>query len=112
MYGLRSTDIRRKKPGRPATGKVVVTPDQWPVLLKDHYPAYISWEQFERNLHQLEANTNASLGVARHGPSLLSGLIVCGRCGRRMSTCYSRNGHHLTLQRTLITEDQFIWVNT
>lgn len=35
------------------------------------------------------------LGVARNGPSLLSGLLLCGRCGRCMSTQYSDNGRGL-----------------
>jgi hypothetical protein len=100
VYGLRTTDPRRQKPGQPATGKVLVAPEDWPVLLKDHYPAYISWAQFERNLAQLEANGNASLGAVRHGSSLLSGLLVCGRCGRRMSTYYSYNGHRLSYRCT------------
>src|SRR3989475_12138450 len=55
-------------------------------------PAYISWEQFERNRRQLEANTQAGLGVIRYGPSLLSGLVVCGRCGLRMASAYNNNG--------------------
>lgn len=92
VYGRRPTDPRRKQPGRPATGRTVAKPEDWPVLLKDHYPAYISWERFEQNLAQLEANSNAVLGVPRHGPSLLSGLLICGRCGLRMSPHYSNHG--------------------
>jgi hypothetical protein len=52
----------------------------------------MSWEQFERNRRQLEANTQAGRGVIRYGPSLLSGLVVCGRCGRRMASAYNNNG--------------------
>jgi hypothetical protein len=62
------------------------------VLLHDRHPAYISWDQFTRNQRQLEANTQASLGVIRSGPSLLSGLVVCGRCGFRMAAAYNNNG--------------------
>lgn len=92
VYGRRPTDPRRKQPGRPSTGRVVAKPEDCQVLLHDRYPAYISWEQFERNRRQLEANTQASLGVIRHGPSLLSGLVVCGRCGGRMVATYNNNG--------------------
>ncbi len=94
-YGRRPTDARRKQPGRPATGRTVAPPEAWQVLLKDHYPAYISWERFEQNLKQLEANCNAVLGVPRQGPSLLSGLVICGRCGLRMSPSYRNNGREL-----------------
>jgi hypothetical protein len=79
VYGRRPTDPRRQRPGRPATGRTVAKPEAWPVLLKERLPAYISWERFEQNLTQLEANHNASLGVVRQGPSLLAGLLVCGR---------------------------------
>jgi DNA invertase Pin-like site-specific DNA recombinase len=92
VYGRRPTDPRRKQPGRPSTGRLVAKPEDCQVLLHDHHPAYISWEQFERNRRQLEANTQASLGVIRSGPSLLSGLVVCGRCGFRMAAAYNNNG--------------------
>jgi len=91
-YGRRPTDPRRKQPGRPATGRLVAKPEDYQVLLPNRLPAYISWEQFERNRRQLEANTQAGLGVIRYGPSLLSGLVVCGRCGRRMASAYNNNG--------------------
>ncbi len=55
-YGRRQSDPRGKRPGRPNTGRVVRTPDEWYVLLRDRYPAYIPWEQYERNLARLQAN--------------------------------------------------------
>jgi Recombinase zinc beta ribbon domain len=69
--------------------------EQWEVLLKDQWPAYISWAQYEQNLEQLKANMAQSMGTPRRGPSLLSGLLICGRCGLRMATQYSNNGHSL-----------------
>ena len=95
VYGRRPTDPRRKKPGRPSTGRTVAKPNEWEVLLKDKIPAYISWQQYERNLRQLEANSIQGLCVPRHGPSLLSGILLCGRCGHRMATYYSNNGNGL-----------------
>jgi DNA invertase Pin-like site-specific DNA recombinase len=95
VYGRRPTEARRKRPGRPATGRRVATPTEWHVLLKDHYPAYITWAQFERNQRQLAANCNAVQGAIRRGPSLLAGLVRCGRCGLRMTAAYSNNGRGL-----------------
>ncbi len=95
VYGRRPSDPRRQQPGRPATGRSVAALEDWPVLLKDHYPAYISRERFEQNLTQSEANCSAAPGVVRHGPSLLSGLVICGRCGLRMNARYSNNGRGL-----------------
>lgn len=95
VYGRRPTDPRKKVPGRPSTGRTVAAPEEWEVLLKDHLPAYISWEKFDGNLRQLKANTAQALGVARQGPSLLSGLLICGCCGLKMATQYSNNGQGL-----------------
>lgn len=95
VYGRRPTDVRRKQPGRPATGRRVAAPEQWGVLLKDRLPAYISWAQFERNQRQLEANGIRGEGAIRHGPSLLAGLVICGRCGLRMAATYRNSGGRL-----------------
>ena len=91
VYGRRPTDHRRKKPGRPSTGRTVAKPSEWEVLIQNKVPAYITWEQYQRNLRQLAANSAQGIGVPRHGPSLLSGILICGRCGLRMTTYYSSN---------------------
>lgn len=88
-YGRRRTDPRRKQPGSPRSGRTVTPRDQWHVLIKDRFPAYISWEQYEANLEQLEKNQVRALGAPRNGPALLSGLLRCGRCGRRMTVDYA-----------------------
>jgi DNA invertase Pin-like site-specific DNA recombinase len=95
VYGRRPTDPRKKKPGRRSTGRVTTKISEWEVLIKDKIPAYISWEQYERNQRQLQANSIQGIGVPRQGSSLLSGLIICGRCGLRMTTQYSDNGNQL-----------------
>jgi hypothetical protein len=92
VYGRRPTDPRRRPPGRPSTGRTVAAPEQWEVLLKDRLPAYLGWEQYEHNQRQLAANTAQGGGVARGGPSLLSGRLICGRCGLRMATQYTNSG--------------------
>jgi DNA invertase Pin-like site-specific DNA recombinase len=95
VYGRRRVDPRGKQPGRPSTGRRVVAVGDWDVLLKDRLPAYISWAQFEANVHQIESNAAQLKGTIRRGPSLLAGLVVCGRCGLRMVTRYCNNGHDL-----------------
>ena len=94
-YGRRPTDPRKKIPGRPSTGRTVAPMKEWEVLIKDHFPAYISWSEYERNLRQLKSNTAQAIGAVRQGLSLLSGLIICGRCGLRMAPHYSNNGKGL-----------------
>ena len=86
VWGRRPTDPRAKKPGRPTTGRKVAHVGEWRVCLRDRLPAYISWEQYEANLKQLAQNRQVARGVVRRGPTLLSGMIRCGRCGHRMVT--------------------------
>jgi DNA invertase Pin-like site-specific DNA recombinase len=105
VYGRRPTDPKKKKPGRPSTGKTVAKFGEWEVLLKDRLPSYITWDQFEKNKRQLELNTVQGTGAPRNGPSLLSGLLVCGRCGMRMSTQYSNNGNGLRYQCSRLMVD-------
>ena len=44
-----------------------------------------------RNLDKLADNAarRPSRGAPREGRALLSGVLICGRCGRRMKTIYS-----------------------
>jgi DNA invertase Pin-like site-specific DNA recombinase len=59
----------------------------WPVCLRDVYPAYLSWDQFVRNQQTLRDNwfRHGSRGAPRSGRALLQGIVRCGRCGERMS---------------------------
>jgi hypothetical protein len=74
--------------------RTVTKPRQdWTTLIPGAHPGYISWEQFETNQATLSANAAArgedrKAGSAREGPALLRGLVVCGKCGRRMSVGY------------------------
>jgi len=62
--------------------------EQWEVLIQDKLPAYITWQQWERNQKKLKENsTKSSFGAAR-GSSILTGRIVCGKCGARMPVHY------------------------
>ncbi|HVB24514.1 MAG TPA: recombinase family protein [Ktedonobacteraceae bacterium] len=53
VYGRRQEDPRRKHPERPRTGRVVMSTDEWLVLLPNRCPAYISPEQYECNQTRL-----------------------------------------------------------
>lgn len=91
-YGRSSGDPRRRQPGRPYSGKKRVERGQWLVFLPGVLPAYISAEQYERNMQRMDANRSRaqSLGAVRDGPALLAGLVRCGRCGRKMTVRYQR----------------------
>ncbi len=62
---------------------------RWRHLLLDRHPAYIEWAEFEFNQHQLAANRWPVRGL---GGGLLSGLLYCGPCGRRMTANYRDGG--------------------
>jgi DNA invertase Pin-like site-specific DNA recombinase len=68
-------------------------PDTWMVLLRDHHPGYISWEQFERNQTMLSDNAHMKSRMepkaGRGGRSLLAGILRCRRCGRMLHVAYS-----------------------
>lgn len=66
----------------------------WEVFIKDHHEGYISWEAYERNQKQLALNNYGRAGgtkSGRGGKALLSGVMTCGRCGRRLSVAYTGN---------------------
>jgi DNA invertase Pin-like site-specific DNA recombinase len=90
-WGHRQADPRKQIPGRRGTGRTVRKPEECEVLIRDRYQAYISWERFETIQKRLEENRAAAeaQGAPREGPSLLGGLLVCGRCRRRLMPTYS-----------------------
>ncbi len=67
--------------------------NEWKVLLIGHHPGYISWEEYLENQQRLEANVavyeSEGSGAAKLGAALLSGLLRCGRCGRKLQVVYS-----------------------
>lgn len=96
-YGHRPVDPRRQVAGRPATGRGIRKPEDCAVLLEGRCPAYITPERFWANQERLAANCARAeaAGAVRQGPSLLGGILRCGRCGRRMVVSYSGPAGHL-----------------
>ena len=67
---------------------------EWDVLIKDHHEAYITWDEFERNLRVIANNATGmssatARGAVRQGELLLAGLLRCGHCGRKLHVHYS-----------------------
>jgi len=89
-----SGDRRSVKTGKQLPHRRPAT--QWPVHIDAHHPGYLSWEEFVGNQTRLRQNWNreGSQGVAREGTALLQGLVVCGRCGRKMGV-----QHHAAHER-------------
>jgi DNA invertase Pin-like site-specific DNA recombinase len=70
----------------------------WNVLIRDHHPGYISWEQYEANQKLISENAHMQRRTerksARGGRALLTGLVRCGRCGRTMRVFYGTQSGH------------------
>src|SRR3954467_15416290 len=77
-------------------GKLMTEPcpmEEWKIVVKGNYPAYIPWESFERIQAMLRDNhaeyvRNRTRGVPRDGAALLQGIVWCGECGHKMAVQY------------------------
>jgi DNA invertase Pin-like site-specific DNA recombinase len=70
--------------------------ESWKVLLLDHHEGYISWDRYIKNQNQLKENAQRIpqvKGAAKMGCGLLSGLIDCGHCGKKLRVRYSGRDH-------------------
>jgi DNA invertase Pin-like site-specific DNA recombinase len=80
---LRKTTRRRRR-------------EAWPIVIPQAHPGYITWDQFLHNQHRLADNQRqpqtSQRGAGREGAALLQGIVLCGRCGRRMTTRYQEDG--------------------
>jgi hypothetical protein len=70
------------------------------------YPAYLSYDQHllnHRHLHDNLYNFAAKgRGAPREGRALLQGLVICGRCGRRMAVSHGSRYHRYECRRAQI----------
>jgi len=73
-----------------------VARQDWPIVLHEQHPAYITWDQFLSHQQHLDDNRTFRPedrpGAVREGVALLQGLVLCGQCGRRMRVRYLEDG--------------------
>jgi DNA invertase Pin-like site-specific DNA recombinase len=71
-------------------------PQEWKVLIREHHPGYVSWEQYERNQAKIAANAHMKPRMepkaGRGGRALLAGFLRCRRCGRMLRVQYGSKG--------------------
>jgi len=89
----RSVEIRE---GKKYIKKGINLPEeQWRVLIHDHHEAYISRNEYRKNIAMIAQNTNAKrpavTGSVGRGEALLSGILRCGHCGAKLLTRYQGN---------------------
>jgi len=93
-HGRRSAEPTKQIPGRPATGRLRRPQSQWQALVKNVYPAYISWEEHEEIQRKITENRQrmdeqfTRKGGVRQGSAMLAGLVRCGKCGHAMIVMY------------------------
>jgi hypothetical protein len=81
---------------------------EWAVLIEDHHPGYISWQEFLENEQRLSANRpRAGQRPPREGSALCQGIVRCGGCGRLMSTQYNPSGPRYDCYRGKVN-----WIKT
>lgn len=71
--------------------------DQWLALIPHAHEGYVSWEQFEVIQKIIADNRlgDGRVGAAKRGVALLSGLLRCRRCGRKLTVRYTGNKHNV-----------------
>jgi hypothetical protein len=74
--------------------------EEWKIRVMDKYPAYVSWETFEKIQKMLKDNhaeydRNKTRGVPRAGKALLAGLLYCGECAHKMVVQYKGGTRYL-----------------
>src|SRR5215211_6631167 len=97
VYG-RTRSIRDAATATPRPKKL--PREQWRIVVRDKYPAYVSWETFEKIQAMLRDNyaeydRNKTRGIPRDGEALLHGLVYCGACGHKMVVQYKGGTRYL-----------------
>ena len=96
VIGRTETFLHRTDEGEFVRRRRELPPDQWKVMERDRHPAYIGWEQYQRNLAKIKANSfmngTSPQETPRGGGSLLSGLLRCGRCTHPLHVAHDSFG--------------------
>ena len=74
--------------------------DEWRIVVKDRYPAYIDWPTYEKINATLKDNRAEYMriktrGAPRDGDLLLHGIAWCARCGHKMYVRYKSGGEYV-----------------
>jgi DNA invertase Pin-like site-specific DNA recombinase len=97
VYGRVTQRAVAKPPDKLQQRAVRLPSDEWAVTLWDVFPGYISRAEYEANQTILERNRHTGGPGApcrrQDGAALLSGIVLCGRCGQRMQVVYSGKDH-------------------
>jgi len=88
-----------------------VTRHEQIAFIPSAHPGYITLANFDANQARLAEcaaahGTDRKAGPPREGPALLQGIIICGRCGRRMTVRYHLDHHRHELPIYICQQDK------
>jgi DNA invertase Pin-like site-specific DNA recombinase len=94
----RTREVKSKNTGRKVQTRL--PQPQWRVCLRGKYPAYISWDDFEKIQAMLKDNyaeyrRQQTRGLAREGKALLQGIAYCGECGHKLVVKYKQRAYYV-----------------
>ena len=74
--------------------------EEWRIVVKDRYPAYIDWPTYEKiraviRDNRAEYMRTKTRGAPRDGDLLLHGIAWCARCGHKMYVRYKGGGEYV-----------------
>lgn len=74
--------------------------EEWRIVVKDRYPAYLDWPTYEKiratiTDNRAEYMRNKTRGAPRDGDLLLHGIAWCARCGHKMYVRYRGGGEYV-----------------
>ena len=99
-YGRVTQRAAAKPPAKRLQPVVRLAPEDWEVIIWDAFPSYLSRSEYEANQAILARNRSRAPGGPgrrQDGAALLTGIVLCGRCGRRMNVVYSgKDSQHVT----------------
>jgi DNA invertase Pin-like site-specific DNA recombinase len=97
VYGR--TRLRKPSDGKSAM-KAAKPIEEWRIVVKDRYPAYIDWKTYEKirgivTDNRAEYMRKKTRGAPRDGELLLTGIAWCSRCGHKMYARYKRRPEYV-----------------
>ena len=98
VYGrTRMRELAREGASRAKAPRPI---EEWRIVVKDRYPAYVDWPTYEmiRNIikdNRAEYMRTKTRGAPRDGDLLLHGIAWCARCGHKMYVRYKGGGQYV-----------------
>jgi DNA invertase Pin-like site-specific DNA recombinase len=93
VYGRRPIEVVVKEGQAVKRQRSAQPAEEASVFIQEHHAGYISWTQYQRNQDIMRSNggnftQDESALAVRSGQGLLTGLLRCGRCGRKLHIRY------------------------